>query len=564
MSALLGLRLLTFALFAFLCGQAPAQSVPALINYQGQLTDANGTDLATADYTLTFRIYGSETGTDLIWGPQMFDGAGGQGHGAKVPVVHGFFNVLLGQWDTDGRSLATAFDGTDRYVEVQLGGNTAIKPRQRILTAPFAFKANSAEKLVVPGGSSTTAVAVAPNGNVGIGTTTPSALLSLKLQPGSGYSGYHLDFRTEAEPSAYGLWVQSWSDDAGSVVWTLNQLNSGVTYPSVLAFKSGRVGIGTATPTAPLEVTGTVKAARFVGNATLGVLQIPEAGVNVANSSGVFSEGTANDSFLYGGQWLGNYAFGFHTYRDSGAPYPGINPYVSGYFGIDFFTLSANRMRITFGGNVGIGTTTPATKLDVVGTVKAQGFQGDGSGLTGIGAAAIADGGVGSSKLAAEVINRLVPPGSIMAYGGATPPDGWKLCDGSPLATTGTYAALFAKIGTSWGGSGSTFNLPDLRGVFLRGVNGSRTGQYADPGDGRTSGNAVGSFQADGLASHDHAFWSAGSPSIPYAYPNIDSRYLTVDANRGAEARGAYNGINSAGGSETRPKNAYVNYIIKY
>lgn len=62
------------------------------------------------------------------------------------------------------------------------------------------------------------------------------------------------------------------------------------------------------------------------------------------------------------------------------------------------------------------------------------------------------------------------PTGAIFAYGGATAPTGWLICDGSPVSRT-TYSLLFAVIGTLYGaGDGSTtFNLPDLRGRVAAG-----------------------------------------------------------------------------------------------
>ena len=51
----------------------------------------------------------------------------------------------------------------------------------------------------------------------------------------------------------------------------------------------------------------------------------------------------------------------------------------------------------------------------------------------------------------------------------ATPPAGWLICDGSSLATTGTYAGLFAVIGYAYGGSGANFNLPNLNNRFAMG-----------------------------------------------------------------------------------------------
>jgi len=66
------------------------------------------------------------------------------------------------------------------------------------------------------------------------------------------------------------------------------------------------------------------------------------------------------------------------------------------------------------------------------------------------------------------------PPGVMLDYAGATAPSGYLLCDGSNYSTT-TYAALFAAIGYAWGGSGTSFNVPDMRGRVSIGA-GSGTG----------------------------------------------------------------------------------------
>lgn len=90
----------------------------------------------------------------------------------------------------------------------------------------------------------------------------------------------------------------------------------------------------------------------------------------------------------------------------------------------------------------------------------------------------------------------MVPTGSTQMFAGLTAPRGWLIADGRAVSRT-TYAALFAVIGTTYGaGDGSTtFNLPDMRGVVVRGVD---RGRNLDPA------RVQGSYQGDLFASHSH------------------------------------------------------------
>jgi len=60
------------------------------------------------------------------------------------------------------------------------------------------------------------------------------------------------------------------------------------------------------------------------------------------------------------------------------------------------------------------------------------------------------------------------PTGVVLPYAGSSAPNGWLFCFGQSLSTT-TYAALFAVIGYTYGGSGGSFTLPDLRGRAVAG-----------------------------------------------------------------------------------------------
>jgi hypothetical protein len=118
-----------------------------------------------------------------------------------------------------------------------------------------------------------------------------------------------------------------------------------------------------------------------------------------------------------------------------------------------------------------------------------------------------ADGDLVDSGTSATV---LMPAGAVLPFAMETPPTGWLECDGSAVSRS-TYSGLFAAIGEVFGvgDSSTTFNLPDLRGQFIRGWDhGAATDPNAatrtDSGDGSTTGDHVGTNQADGFKAHTH------------------------------------------------------------
>lgn len=120
-----------------------------------------------------------------------------------------------------------------------------------------------------------------------------------------------------------------------------------------------------------------------------------------------------------------------------------------------------------------------------------------------VGTAGIADDAVTLDKIADAVMNKLVPTGTITAYGGASAPTGWLLCDGS--AINGAYTALIALVGA---------NTPDLRGRFPMGKTASGTGSTLLGTGGSTTiaeGNlpshshGVGTLATNSTGSHSHS-----------------------------------------------------------
>ncbi len=129
---------------------AAASNIPLGINYQGQLVDSTGASLANGDYALSFRIYSTDApATNLLWGPELFDGGSGTGHKPPATLVNGQFNVIL-DLDTNGQSLVNALItqvSQSWYLEISISNNAPITPRQQMLSAPFALNTANSEKL---------------------------------------------------------------------------------------------------------------------------------------------------------------------------------------------------------------------------------------------------------------------------------------------------------------------------------------------------------------------------------------------------------------------------------
>ena len=112
----------------------------------------------------------------------------------------------------------------------------------------------------------------------------------------------------------------------------------------------------------------------------------------------------------------------------------------------------------------------------------------------------------GSGNLSFAALPQAVPTGSVHMMATTTAPSGYLKCNGAAVSRT-TYADLFAIIGTTHGaGNGSTtFNVPDLRGEFVRGWDDSR---------GVDSGRSFGSSQSGQNAQHNHTATATSTSSV--------------------------------------------------
>lgn len=175
---------------------------------------------------------------------------------------------------------------------------------------------------------------------------------------------------------------------------------------------------------------------------------------------------------------------------------------------------------------------------------------------------------------------KVIPIGTVVAFAGNIDPQtymcgeysfgpdarnnsGWVLCDGSPVMQS-LFPDLFQVTGYLYGGSNGTFNIPDYRGYFLRGL---AINDQQDPGYGHrvaaTNGTVagIGSTQPCMVQIHEHGYTD---------YPGTQATAGTSGAASHVSIKNTFTtglytddtGNTTLSGEETRPKNTYVNYII--
>ena len=163
------------------------------------------------------------------------------------------------------------------------------------------------------------------------------------------------------------------------------------------------------------------------------------------------------------------------------------------------------------------------------------------------------------------------PAGTIIPWATVAIPKGFLAANGALIAIT-DYPRLFAAIGTTYGGDGrSNFALPDLRGLFIRGV---------DAGKGIDHpARPLGSYQEDAFQGHNHGVSFTGRDGRLTASPHVVGYDCSTDQGHvtGSDGFSTYpnpkrGGSADAGlgsgipriSNETRPKNMALNYVIKY
>lgn len=442
-------RLVTTVLAALaLLASAASASVPPLMSYQGRVSDAAGVLIGNSspvNRTITFKFYSASSGGTPLYAEAQ-----------TVTISAGEFSVLLGNGTGVSGFKGPSAPALTPYVTLQsiMSGNIylgvtvddgtsaadpEITPRQQIVSAAYAFRAQVAETVV--------------DGALGTSMLANSAVTTDKL---GGASVTNAKLATDA-------------------VNTVNIVSGSINDAKI--------------------ANGAVTNAKLAANAV---------------TRDKILDGTINsDDVAVGGLNGGNIADGTIASID-----------------------------------IGDGQVATADLADLAVTN-----------------AKIGNAAVDLNKLVDAVKQSLCPAGTILPYAGDTAPAGWLICDGTAL-NRNTYATLFAVVGTRFGyGDSSNFRIPDLRGQFLRGRDG---GVGRDPdrnsrtamNSGGATGDAVGSVQGDQFRSHRHG--------VPIDSNGSNADNPTLNQTSGSDENYSLTpGTDSAGGNETRPTNAYVNYIIK-
>ena len=286
-------------------------TVGGTIALQGILRDPNGTTVTDGSYSLTIKLYEEVTG-----GTPVFTEVIG-----SAAVQNGVFSIEIGATSASSSALDLVPFNTTYYVGVTVESGTEMTPRTKLTVSPYSMAMYGSSNII-------------PNtGNVGLGTLSPQAVVHIKdVENNSGEDLLLIEDNSGGD--------QIRVEDDGTL-----------TLPTI----GSKVGIGTATPSAMLDISSASSSDDFVvikdgsNNQKFvvesdGTLTLPTIGSKV----GI---GTATPSAMLDISSAGS-SDDFVVIKD-------------GSNNQKFVVESDGSLIIPDGGSVGVGTSTPAAALDI-------------------------------------------------------------------------------------------------------------------------------------------------------------------------------------------------------
>ncbi len=410
-------------------------AINPLINFQGKLTNPDGTNVTNGSYSVVFSIYNVSSAGSAIWTETQ----------PTVSVTDGIFQVSLGSVTALPGSVD--FNTSPLYLGVKVNADLEMTPRILFTAAPFAF---NSDKL---NGLSSAAFGQLTSSQTWTGTNT--------LQPTTNITSAIIKQTSAASPSSDIFNVQTANGTsilqvtgpvANEAAVTLNSV--GVTRNLTLDSGSGTIVLGANTTT--LQKSGT-SFTFDLNNASNSTLSITNAAAGVASLS---VEGNITTTGTIGSAGSTTFTGAGGTFSSSLAANGGI-------------TLAANQNISTTSGNLTVSTVTSGTlALNSAGALNLTGAAGSTLSTTGTGSNLILRSGATTANTGLIVDTNAVASGSggltlttgnaaagvsgannISTGNGTTATGIIALLTGA--ASSGTAGNITFDVGTSSSGNGS-------------------------------------------------------------------------------------------------------------
>jgi len=321
-------KIIAAQILLLILGISTLADVPRLINFQGMLKNGAGNPVANGSYSVTFRIYDSPAGGNVLWTETQ-----------SVTTTSGLFATILGSIIPVPDS---AFNDTARYLSIAVSLDPELSPRQRLVSVGYSYRVGTVDG--ASGGTITSRVSIGP----GHTNTGVNAFVAGENSTASG------------DNSTIGGGDQNTASDACAAVGGGGQNTASNYYATVgggyLNTAGGAIAaVGGGSNNTASGYTATVGGGLL--NTTSGYSAVVGGGSN-NTASGIYATVPGGDENTAAGN--NSFAAGYRAK----ALHDGTFVWSEG---TAFSSTGVNQFLISAPGGVGIGTNSPAERLDVQG-----------------------------------------------------------------------------------------------------------------------------------------------------------------------------------------------------